>query len=108
MFCVGELLTLRVAFSGSPRVNVSWRKDGRPIWASYQYNVRTTDCGCVLEVLNSDREEACGRYTCEISNTEGSDICHAYVKLGNTNRVLVVLITSCMNPVIHKVTTLLT
>lgn len=87
---------------------MSWRKDGRPIWASYQYNVRMTDCGCVLEVLNSDREEARGRYTCEISNTEGSDICHAYVKLGNINRVLVVLITSCMKPVIHEVTTLLT
>lgn len=85
-FRVGEPLTLRVAFVGSQRMNVSWRKDGRPIWASYQYNVKTTDCSCVLEVLNSDREEARGRYTCEISNAEGSDICHAYVKLGNTNR----------------------
>ena len=76
---------LRVAFTGSQRVNVNWKKDGRLIWASYQYNVKTTDCSCVLEVLNSDREEARGRYTCEISNAEGSDICHAYVKLGNTN-----------------------
>ncbi|KAM9710661.1 titin-like [Menidia menidia] len=80
-FRVGQPLALRVAFTGSPRLSVSWRKDGRPIWASYQYNVRTTDCSCVLEVLNSDREEAQGRYSCEISNAEGSDSCHAYVKL---------------------------
>ncbi|XP_068457588.1 titin-like [Clinocottus analis] len=80
-FRVGGPLTLRVAFSGSKRVSVSWRKDGRPIWASYQYNVRTSDCSCVLEVLNSDREIARGRYTCEISNAEGSDICYANVTL---------------------------
>lgn len=101
-FRVGEPLTLRVAFTGSQRVNVTWKKDGGPIWASYQYNVKTTDCSCVLDVLNSDREEAHGRYTCEISNTQGSDICHAYVKLGNTNlnyTVLLFLSSSFMHEV---------
>lgn len=82
-FRVGKPLSLRVAFTGSQRVSVTWKKDGRLIWASYKYNVKTTDCSCVLDVLNSDREEAKGRYTCEISNSEGSDVCHAYVKLGN-------------------------
>lgn len=87
-FRVGQALTLRVAFTGSQKISVTWRKNGKLIWASYQYNVQTTDSGCRLDVLNSDREEACGRYTCEISNSEGSDICHANVKLGkDTDRM---------------------
>lgn len=61
---------------------MTWRKDGKLIWASYKYNVKTTNDTCILEVLNSDREEAVGRYTCEVSNAEGSVICHANVKLG--------------------------
>lgn len=61
---------------------MSWKKDGRPIWASYKYNVKTTDNFSVLEILNSDRLEAAGRYSCEISNSENSAICSAQVKLG--------------------------
>ncbi|XP_054909006.1 titin-like [Poeciliopsis prolifica] len=81
-FRLGEPLSLYCGFSGSPRVYVSWRKDGRPIWASYKYNVKTTDNSSILEVLNSDRLEAAGRYSCEISNSENSAICSALVKLG--------------------------
>ncbi|KAM4560767.1 titin-like [Fundulus diaphanus] len=80
-FRLGEPLSLYCGFSGSPRVYVSWRKDGKPIWASYKYNVKTTDSSSILEVLNSDRLEAAGRYSCEISNSENSAICHAQVKL---------------------------
>lgn len=61
---------------------MTWKKDGKLIWASYQYNMRTSNETCMLEVLNSDREDAVGRYTCEISNAGGTDICHANVKLG--------------------------
>lgn len=81
-FRLGQQLALYCAFSGSLPVYVSWRKDGKPIWASYKYNVRTTDSWCVLEVLNSDRLEAAGRYSCEISNSENSATCSALVKLG--------------------------
>lgn len=81
---LGQPLSLYCAYSASPRVYVSWRKDGKPIWASYKYNVKTTDNSCVLEVLNSDRLEAAGRYSCEISNSENTAVCHAQVTLGKT------------------------
>lgn len=81
-FIVGQPLTLACAYTGSQRVSVTWKKDGKLIWASYQYNVRTTDSLCVLDVLNSDRPEAAGMYSCEISNGVGTDVCHARVSLG--------------------------
>lgn len=83
-FRLGQPLSLYCAYSASPSIYVSWRKDGKPIWASYKYNIKTTDKACVLEVLNSDRLEAVGRYSCEISNSENSAICYAQVKLGKT------------------------
>lgn len=66
-------------------MSVTWRKDGKVIWASYQYNMKTTEEACVLQVLNSDREEAAGTYSCEISNAGGRDVCHANVKLGTNH-----------------------
>lgn len=83
-FTLGRPLTLYCAYSASPRVHVNWRKDGKPIWASYKYNVKTTDNSCVLEVLNSDRLEAAGKYSCEISNSQNTAFCYAQVKLGKT------------------------
>lgn len=84
-FRLREPLSLQCSFTGSQRVSVAWRKDGKLIWASYKYNVKTTEDTCILEVLNSDGEEAAGKYSCEISNVEGSDICHANVMLGTKN-----------------------
>jgi len=81
-FTVGQPLRLICSYTGSQRVYVTWKKDNKLIWASYQYNVRTTDSTCILEVLNSDRPEAAGTYTCEISNTAGTDVCNARVSLG--------------------------
>lgn len=81
---LGKPLRLECTYTGSQRVYVTWKKDDKPIWASYQYNVKTTDSSCILEVLYSDRAAAAGKYTCEISNAEGTDICHSHVKIGNT------------------------
>ena len=72
-FMLGRPLSLYCAYSASPRVHVNWRKDGKPIWASYKYNVKTTDNSCVLEA---------GKYSCEISNSQNTAICYAQVKLG--------------------------
>lgn len=76
---LGRPLSLTCTYTGSQRVYVSWTKDGKPIWASYKYNVKTTESSCVLDVLNSDREEAAGIYSCQVSNAEGSAICDAHV-----------------------------
>ena len=81
-FLVGQPLKLVCTYTGSQRVHVTWKKDDKLIWASYQYNVLTTDSTCSLEVLYSDRPAAAGKYSCEISNEAGSDVCHAHVSLG--------------------------
>lgn len=81
-FIVGRPLKLVCTYTGSQRVHVTWKKDGKHIWASYEYNVKTTDSSCTLDVLYSDRPHAAGIYTCEISNGAGSDVCHARVSLG--------------------------
>lgn len=46
------------------------------------HNMKMTNDSCVLEVLDSYREEAAGTNTCEISNSPGTDICYTHVKLG--------------------------
>ena len=60
------------------------KKDNKLIWASYQYNVKTGNSSCILEVLINDRAAAAVKYTCEISNMDGIDTCHAHVKIGDT------------------------
>lgn len=79
---IGRPLTLECTFAGSQRIHVSWTKDSKPVWASYKYNVKTTDSSSALQVLNSDSREAVGRYSCEISNSESSAVCHSVVRIG--------------------------
>lgn len=80
-FIVGQPLKLVCTYTGSPRVSVTWKKDGKLIWASYQYNMKSTDSACVLDILSSDGPNAAGTYSCEISNSAGKDVCHAHVRL---------------------------
>lgn len=82
-FRVGQPLNLQVTFTGNKHVRVSWTKDGKAIWASYKYNVKMAPGCCVLEVLTSDRQEAAGRHSCQISCAGTSAVCHANVTLGN-------------------------
>lgn len=82
-FTVGRPLKLVCTYTGSQRISVTWKKDNKLVWASYQYNVKTSDSTCILEVLNSDRPEAAGTYSCEISNGAGTDVCQALVSIGN-------------------------
>lgn len=94
----GKFLRLEVTFAGTPRVNVTWRKDGKLIWASYQYNVITTDTSCILEVLNADRMEAAGTYSCEVDNGVGSDRCEGKVLiLGNVTQMHVLIFSVILN-----------
>lgn len=86
-FLVGQPLQLVCTYRGTPRVYATWKKDGKAIWASYQYNVKSTDSWSVLDILNSDRPDAAGSYTCEISNAAGSDVCHARVRLGKVSQL---------------------
>ena len=83
-FRVGQPLKLVCNYIGSQMVQVTWKKDDKMIWASYQYNVLTTDSTCSLEVLYSDRPLAAGKYSCEITNEIGSDFCQAHVSLGKS------------------------
>lgn len=98
-FVVGQPLKLVCTYIGTQKVHVTWKKDGKLIWASYQYNVKTTDSTCILDVLNSDRPDAAGMYTCQISNGAGADICHARVSLGKllTHHLFLVLQLSVNN-----------
>lgn len=94
---IGHPLTLECTFTGSQRIYVSWMKDGKPIWASYKYNVKTTNFSSTLDVLNSDRRDAVGKYSCEISNSEGTDICHAMVKIGKATNICTLLPSNVRN-----------
>ena len=72
-------LKLECTFKGAPKMFVTWYKDGKQLYASYRYNTKTTPNSCILECLHECNTETTGRYSCEISNKCGSDICHAQV-----------------------------
>lgn len=88
-YSVGDPLSLMCTFTGSQPVHISWVKDGKPIWASYKYNVRTSESSCTLEVLNSDGDDAAGLYSCQISNGAGSTLCDAHVICKSSNKGII-------------------
>lgn len=72
-------LRLECTFTGAPKLFVTWYKDGKQLYASYRYNTSVTENSCMLECLHECNEETPGKYSCEISNSFGTDICHANV-----------------------------
>ena len=58
---------------------VTWYKDGKQLYGSYRYNTKVTKNSCILECLHECNKETSGRYSCEVSNSCGKDICHAQV-----------------------------
>lgn len=82
---------LECPYASSQRVYVTWKKEKKLIWPTYQYNVKTNDSSCTLEVFYSNRAVPAGKYNCEISNTEGAETCQAHV---NFNLVVLRLLGS--------------
>ncbi|KTF71343.1 hypothetical protein cypCar_00035221, partial [Cyprinus carpio] len=76
---LSQKLRLQCTFTGAPKMFVTWYKDGKQLYASYRYNTRIIDNTCVLECLHESNNETPGKYSCEVSNSFGTDICHANI-----------------------------
>ena len=58
---------------------VTWYKDNKQLYASYRYNTKVKGNSCILECLHECNKDTTGKYSCEVTNKFGSDICHAQV-----------------------------
>lgn len=79
VFPITSKLRLQCIFTGAPKLFVTWYKDGKQLYASYRYNTTVTENSSILECLHECNKETPGKYSCEVSNSYGTDICHANV-----------------------------
>lgn len=74
----GKSVILEGTYTGTLPISVTWKKDGIGITPSERCNIVTTEKTCILEILSSTKGDA-GRYSCEIENEAGRDVCEALV-----------------------------
>lgn len=60
---------------------VTWYKDGKQVYASYRCITKVIGNTCVLEYHHECDDDTPGKYSCEVTHEDGSDICHALVTL---------------------------
>ena len=76
-----QKLRLECTFNGAPKMFVTWYKNGKQLYASYRYNTKVTGDSCTVECLHECNKDTPGKYSCEVSNAHGTDICHAQVSV---------------------------
>lgn len=74
----GKPIILEGAYTGSLPISVTWKKNGHTITQSQKCSITTTEKSCILEILDSTKEDA-GEYTCHVENEAGRDVCEAVV-----------------------------
>ncbi|XP_042558934.1 palladin-like [Clupea harengus] len=74
-------LRLECRFTGAPKLFVTWYKDGKQLYASYRYNTKVIGNTCIMECLHECNKDTPGKYSCEVSNAHGTDVCHAQVSV---------------------------
>lgn len=89
---LSQYLRLECEFKGTPKMFVTWYKDGKQLYGSYRHNTIVTANKCILDCLHDTKLETAGRYSCEVSNAYGTDICHADVAIATGEFIFNVII----------------
>lgn len=95
----GKPLILEGAYTGTPPISVTWKKNGINITPSQRCNIATTEKSSILEIPSTTVEDA-GQYNCYIENASGKDSCSAQILiLGMTVHAylhLQILVLTCL------------